>query len=440
MNILVAPSGFKESLEPHIAADCIEKGILRVVPDARVRKVPLFDGGEGFARALVTATDGEHRQRAVTGPVNSPTEAYYGFIGDERRRTAVIEIAEAAGLRLVPRDKRDPTRTTTYGVGELIAAALDQGADQILIGCGDSGTSDGGVGMCQALGIKFFDNNGCELPLASGGASLIHLAKIDLSGMHPRLHEVKIDVLCNWKNVLCGPNGVARVYGPQKGATADQVIQLATALDIYAAAVKQATGLEVATMPGGGASGGLGAGFALIGATLRPRFEAIMEYFGIEELFDGCQLVFTAEGGIDYQTPRGKIPGEVALRAKRRGIPVVAIAGTIGTGATVNYDAGIDAFTSMIQGPTSLEEAVAHAPELLSESAEAAMRMIMIGSRIGKKVDARKSPIHAKDAFKWLAQRRNSFHAQISGPFLKVLLLFTSFYLIFSRSWFATER
>lgn len=440
MNILVAPSGFKESLEPHIAADCIEEGILRVIPDAIIRKVPLFDGGEGFARALVTATGGEHRQLVVTGPVNDPIKAYYGFIGGGGQRTAVIEIAEAAGLRLVPKDKRDPTRTTSYGVGELIVSALDQRADRILIGCGDSGTSDGGVGMCQALGIRFLSKDGSKLLRASGGAALVHVSKIDLSGMHPRLREVKIDVLCNWKNILCGSNGVARVYGPQKGATADQVDQLATALDTYAAAVKQAIGLDVATMPGGGASGGLGTGFMLVGAKLRPRFEAIMEYFGIDKLFDGCQLVFTAEGGIDYQTPRGKIPGEVALRAKRRGLPVVAIAGTIGTGATVNYDAGIDAFTSMVQGPTSLEEAVAHAPKLLSESAEAAMRMIMIGRDIGAKVDAKKSRFEAKDAFRWVSRQRNGLQAQVPGPVLKLLLLFTSFYLIVSRSWFATER
>ncbi|EAS35180.1 glycerate kinase [Coccidioides immitis RS] len=437
MNILVAPSGFKESLDPHGAADCIKAGILRAVPDAKVRKVPLFDGGEGFAHALVASTGGEHKRLNVTGPVMEKVDAYYGFLGGRQPRTAVIEIAEAAGLRLVPKDRRNPANTTTYGVGELINAALNEGADRILIGCGDSGTSDGGVGMCQALGARFFDKEGYELPPATGGGALGNLARIDLSGVHPRLKQVRVDVLCNWKNVLCGPNGVARVYGPQKGATADQVDQLSLALETYAAIVKRAIGIDVGTIPGGGASGGLGAGLVLMGATLRPRFEAIIEYFGIEKLFDECDLIFTAEGGIDYQTPRGKIPGEVALRAKRRGLPVVAIAGTIGTGAAVNYDAGIDAFTSIIQGPTSLEDAVAHAPKLLSESAESAMRMVMIGHRLAKVDD---KPKGRDRALQWMSQGGDSFQLQIPGPIFKFLLIFMSFYLLFSRALFAAEH
>ncbi|EEP75723.1 conserved hypothetical protein [Uncinocarpus reesii 1704] len=435
MNILVAPSGFKESLEPHVAADCIEAGILRAAPDAKVRKVPLFDGGEGFARALVASTGGEHKELAVTGPVKHKINAFYGFLGGERQRTAVIEIAEAAGLRLVPKDQRDPTRTTTYGVGELINAALNHGADRILIGCGDSGTSDGGVGMCQALGARFLDNKECELPQAAGGGSLAKLAKVDLSGIHPRLKKVQIDVLCNWKNVLCGPNGVARVYGPQKGATAEQVDQLAAALENYAAVVKHDVGMDLAKMPGGGASGGLGAGFALIGATLRPRFEAITEYFGIEKLFDECHLIFTAEGGIDYQTPRGKIPGELAIRAKRCGLPVVAIAGTIGAGATVNYGAGIDAFTSIIQAPTSLENAVAQAPKLLIESAEAAMRMIMIGRRLV--VNEAKSRNREAGASQWISPERTSIRFQIRESIVKLLPLLVSLSIFISWPWFA---
>jgi hypothetical protein len=224
MQILVSPTGFKESLEPHVAADCIEAGILRVVPDANVRKVPLVDGGEGFARALVAAKGGECRSCSVTGPVNQPVLSHYGFLrGKSGQTTAVIEMAAVAGLRLVPKGMRDPTATTTYGVGELMVAALDEGAEHIIIGCGDSGTSDGGVGMCQALGARFLDRDGEELPLASGGRTLTDLIDIDLSHIHPRLRDVTIDALCNWKNVLCGKNGVARVYGPQKGATPEQV-------------------------------------------------------------------------------------------------------------------------------------------------------------------------------------------------------------------------
>lgn len=388
MNILVAPTGFKESLEAHVAADCIEAGILRVAPDANIRKVPLVDGGEGFARALVTAHGGEHKSLAVTGPVNRPVQAYYGFIGGkEKPKTAVIDMASAAGLRLVPKDMRDPTATTTYGVGELVVAALEQGARNIVIGCGDSGTSDGGVGMCQALGMRFLNHDGREIPLAGGGRSLTGLAAIDISNLHPRLHEANIEVLCNWKNVLCGPSGVARVYGPQKGATAEQVQVLSTALDTYAAVVKRTIGVDVSLIPGSGASGGMGTGLILIGAKLRPRFEAITEYFGIDNLFnEEGQLVFTAEGGIDYQTPLGKIPAEVATRAKKHGIPVITLAGTIGKDADVNYGIGIDAFTSIMQGPMSLENAVRDAEQLLTDSAEGAMRMVMVGKTLKRRI------------------------------------------------------
>jgi glycerate kinase len=383
MNILVSPTGFKESLEPHVAADCIEAGILRVVPDANVRKVPLVDGGEGFARALVAAKGGECRSCSVTGPVNQPVLSHYGFFrGKSGQKTAVIEMAAVAGLRLVPKGMRDPTATTTYGVGELIVAALDEGAEHIIIGCGDSGTSDGGVGMCQALGGRFLGRDGEELPIASGGRMLADLTDIDLSHLHPRLRHVAVDVLCNWKNVLCGKKGVARVYGPQKGATPEQVQLLSSAFDTYAAAVKRKIGLDVAHMPGGGASGGLGTGLLLLGARLRPRFEAVTEYFGIDNLFDDCQLVFTAEGELDYQTPQGKIPAEVATRAKRHGIPVIALAGTIGTKAHVNYAVGIDAFTSITQGPISLENAIRDAETLLTDCAERAMRMVIVGTSL----------------------------------------------------------
>lgn len=379
MRILVAPSGFKESLGPHEVAECIERGIRRVIPDAEVRRVPLADGGEGFAHALVEATKGEMHELTVTGPIGGPVSSHFGFLGDKDRRTAVVEMAAAASLALVPKGARDPTVTTTYGVGELIAAALDQGADRIVIGCGDSGTSDGGAGMLQALGARLLDERGEQLPRAAGGRSLVELAGIDLSDLHPRLKDVEIDVACNWRNVLCGPKGVARVYGPQKGATPEKVELLARALDTYAQVAKSKLGCDIAQMPGSGASGGMGAGLILLGARLRPRYEAVMEYFGIGDLFKDCQLVITAEGGIDHQTPQGKIPAEVALRAKAFGIPVIALAGTVGAGADVNYKAGIDAFTSILQAPMTLDKAIEEAEDLLTDSAESSMRMVLVG-------------------------------------------------------------
>lgn len=382
MRILVAPTGFKESLDAHVAADCIETGILRVIPDAEIQKVPLFDGGEGFAHGLVASTGGEHKELMVTGPVGNPVRASYGYLGGDGPKTAVIDMAAAAGLRLVPKGMRDPTSTTTYGVGEMVLAALNDGAKRIIVGCGDSGTSDGGMGMCQALGVKFLNNEGTELPVAAGGKALNSLSRIDASIAHSRLKEIDIDVLCNWKNVLCGPHGVARVYGPQKGADEEQVNALAEALNTYAVAVEQTTGIDVSLRPGSGASGGLGTGFILLGARLRPRFEAIMEYFGIDDMFDGCHLVFTAEGGIDNQTPRGKMPAELAMHAKARGLPVIALAGTVGTDAHVNYDFGIDVFSSIIQGPTTLEDAILHGQRLLTEAAESTMRTVVIGKSL----------------------------------------------------------
>ncbi|KAL8838701.1 MAG: hypothetical protein Q9176_004941 [Flavoplaca citrina] len=382
IKILVSPSGFKESLDPQATADHIEAGILRVVPNATIVKAPLVDGGEGFVEALTSATNGSLEKFIVMGPVGELIPSQYGFLGGDRPRTAVIEMAASAGLRLVPKDLRDPTATTTFGVGQTILAALNAGAKQILLGCGDSGTCDAGVGMAQALGARFYGADGNELPVASGGKALIDLAAIDVSGLNPLLREVPIHVACNWHNVLCGPGGVARVFGPQKGATASDVEHLALAMDKFAALCSQTVGIDVRLAPGSGASGGLGAGLMLIGAQLHPRYDIIMQFLHIDQLLDECGLVFTAEGGLDSQTPRGKIPAEVAQRAKKRGLPVVALAGTIGQDAGVNYDIGIDAFASILQRPGSLDTAIAEAATLLVESAESAMRMIMVGKSL----------------------------------------------------------
>lgn len=382
MNVLVCPSGFKGSIDPSTAADCIEVGILRALPSARIRKVPLADGGEGFASSLVTATGGQMRHVMVLGPVGSPIKSFYGILGGCGAKTAVVEIAAAAGLSLVPSSCRNPCVTTTFGVGQLIAAALEEGVQRIIVGCGDSGTSDGGAGMLQALGARLIKQDGSEIPSATGGQSLIALEKIDLSNIHPRLKEVEIEVACNWKNVLCGPNGVAHVYAPQKGASPMQTKLLATALDVYASAAETVLGYCVSDRPGSGASGGLGTGLLLLGAILRPRYEAIMEYFNLEGLFEDCDLVFTAEGGIDYQTPRGKIPAEVAVRAKKFQIPVIVLAGTIGDEAEVNYDIGINAYASILQRPSTLEEAILEAERLLTESAEGVMRMVVVGRKL----------------------------------------------------------
>lgn len=381
LRVLVAPSGFKESLGAAEVADCIASGVRRAVPDAHIRKAPLADGGEGFARALVAAAGGSLHQVTVTGPVGDPVEACFGLLEGEQEPTAVLEMAAAAGLRHVPADRRDPLATTTYGVGELISAALDAGASRVLVGCGDSGTNDGGAGMAQALGARLLDARGEQI--GYGGARLADLASIDLSSLDPRVGAATIDVACNWSNVLTGPAGVARVYGPQKGADEDTVALLEAALERFADVVERDLGRDVRTAPGSGASGGLGAGLsALLGATLHSRFDVITRYLAFDHLLADTDLVITAEGSVDRQTPRGKVPAEVARLAAACDVPVIALTGTVGEGVQAALDAGLDAFTSILTRPCTLDEALAEACELLVSSAEQTMRLLLVGRRL----------------------------------------------------------
>lgn len=388
LRVLVAPSGFKESLSADVVAESIAIGVRRAVPDALVRKAPMADGGEGFAAALALATDGELHSVTVTGPVGKPVEAVFAMLGGRDEPTAVFEMAAAAGLRLVPRAKRDPLRTTTRGVGELVLAAVEHGAKRILIGCGDSGTNDGGAGMAQALGVALLDAKGKDL--GPGGGELARLARIDVSGMDPRVAEATIEVACNWTNVLTGPEGVAQVYGPQKGASPETVAALEAALETFAAVIGTDLGIDVRTAPGTGASGGLGAGlWALAGATLRPRFEVIAEYLDLDELIGQADLVITAEGSIDRQTPRGKVPAEVARLATERDVPVIALTGTLGEGVRVALDAGLDAYASILGRPCTLEEALVDAQVNLVRTAEQTMRMLLVGRRLAWAQDVR---------------------------------------------------
>ncbi|MBS7806509.1 glycerate kinase [Variovorax sp. PCZ-1] len=381
LNILIAPSGFKESLGAPEVADHIAEGVLRAMPLAHVVRAPMVDGGEGFTEALVKVTQGTMHTCTVTGPVGQPVESFFGILGGRIQKTAVLEMAAAAGLRLVPRDQRDPTKTTSYGVGELIRAALDAGAQRILLGCGDSGINDGGAGMAQALGARLLDDNGQEV--GQGGAELTRIAKIDLSGLDKRLNKVQLDAAVNWHNVLLGERGVARVFGPQKGATPEQVEILDAALINYSRRIFEATGIDMSSAPGGGASGGLGAAFAgLLGGLLHPRYDIVMNYLELDRLIEEADLVITAEGSLDGQTPYGKIPAEVARRAKLRGLPVIALAGTIGKGVASNFEYGIDAFASILKRPCSLDEAILKAGSLLTRAADDAVRMMMVGMRL----------------------------------------------------------
>lgn len=295
-------------------------------------------------------------------------------------------MAAAAGLRLVPRAQRDPTRTTTYGVGELIRVAIEAGATKILIGCGDSGTSDGGAGMLQALGARLLDEDGNELPRASGGKALSKLATILIDEIHPALRpnnggeRVQIEAICNIENILCGDSGVARIYGPQKGATVEQVDALSYGLERWANAVSSILNEDISIMPGSGASGGLGSGLLVLGAELRSRRKAIDEIFRIGEVLDQrWDIVFTAEGGLDLQSAQGKMTVEVARRFRNRSTQVIVLAGTIGDGADALYEEGIDAFASIPKGPISLVQAIRETESLLKDAAERTMRIILTG-------------------------------------------------------------
>lgn len=383
LTVLIAPSGFKESLSAEEAADRIAEGVNDTMPGARVIKLPMADGGEGFTQALVNATGGHTCPVRVTGPVGQPVQAFFGLLGGRGPRTAVVEMAAAAGLRLVPRDQRNPMRTTSFGVGQLIRAALDAGAQRVLLGCGDSGINDGGAGMAQALGARLLDAQGREL--GAGGGELLRLHRIDLGGLDPRLARVQLDAAVNWHNVLLGPRGVARVFGPQKGATPEQVVLLEQALANWAAALQRATGQAWGTQPGSGASGGLGSGFAaLLGGRLHPRFDIVMQYLELDRLIAEADLVITAEGSLDDQTPFGKVPAEVASRAKKRGLPVIALTGTLGQGVEINLKHGIDAFASMLSRPCTLEQAIADAGRLLRCSAADMLRMVSVGMKLSR--------------------------------------------------------
>lgn len=378
MRVLIAPSGYKECLDAELVAAAIAAGVRRAHPEAAIVELPLVDGGEGTAAALARLTGGTIERHTVRGPVGDPVEAHFSQLGGDHRRVAALDLASAAGLKLVPRDRRDPTLTTSYGVGELIKAAMDAGARHILLGCGDSGVNDAGAGLVQALGARLLDEEGRDL--APGGASLRELARIDLSGLDPRVRDVRIEVACNMKNVLCGPNGVARVFGPQKGASEEDVERLSAALDRFAEVVERDLARDVRTIPGGGASGGVGAGLhAVLGAELRSRFDVLLPFFGLDDALEGADLVLTAEGGIDFKSARGKIPTEVGERASALGIPVVALAGSIGERAEIVHDHGVHAYFSTTIAPETLEEAIGHAEEELRITAENVMRTFLLG-------------------------------------------------------------
>ena len=376
MRVVVAPDSYKGSITALGVAEAIERGVRAVFPGADVSKVPIADGGEGTVDALVVATKGRIEERTVRGPLGDPVSARWGVLGDGE--TAVIEMAAASGLPLVPRERRDPRVTTTYGTGELVRAALDARLRKLVVGIGGSATNDGGAGFASALGVRFLDAAGRELP--EGGAALARLERIDLSGLDPRLAAARIVVACDVDNPLIGSRGASAVFGPQKGATPDMVRELDAALARYAEVARAATGRDVAMEPGAGAAGGLGGGLLLFTpARLRSGVSIVLETTDFDALVKGADLVITGEGRTDFQTAMGKAPVGVAAAAKRHGVPVVCLAGGLGDGAGDVLTKGIDALASTVPGPMSLEECLARGAELVEAGAARLCRMVKVG-------------------------------------------------------------
>jgi len=366
MKIVLAPDSFKESLSALQVAESIERGFKQVFPDAEYIKVPMADGGEGTTQSLVDATGGRIIKQTVTGPLGEKVEAFFGILGNET--TAIIEMAAASGLHLVPADKRNPLITTTRGTGELIAAALEHNVDHIIIGIGGSATNDGGTGVASALGVRFLDKNGQEL--VEGGGYLSSLASIDISSMDSRLAGVKIEVACDVDNPLIGPKGASAIFGPQKGATPEVVKQLDKNLEHYAALIERELGIKIATVPGAGAAGGLGGGLlAFMQADLKRGVDIVIEATHLSELVADADLVITGEGKIDSQTIFGKTPIGVAKTAKNYGIPVIAIAGNAASDSNVVYEHGIDAVFSIVPGIVTLQEAFQNAEVYVERTA-----------------------------------------------------------------------
>ena len=379
MKLVIAPDSFKESLSAEEVASAIARGWQSVYPDADIHLCPMADGGEGTVDAVLAASGGERRELTVRGPLGQPVQAHWGWLEDGQ---AVIEMAAASGLHWVEPAQRDARVTTSYGTGELILAALDAGARRIILGIGGSATNDGGAGVLQALGVRLL--NAAGEPLAAGGAALIDLQRIELDGLDPRLAGIEILVAADVDNPLCGPRGASHVFGPQKGANPAQVEQLDRALGHFADLMAATLGEDYREVPGVGAAGGLGfAARAVLGARFRPGIELVAELSGLAAAMQGADLAITGEGRLDGQSLHGKTPVGVARVAQAAGVPVVALAGSLGDGYQQVYEAGIEAAFSLAPGPVSLEQAMAEADLQLQSRAADIARLWRLAARHG---------------------------------------------------------
>ena len=383
MKFVIAPDSFKESLTALQAASEIEAGLRQIFPHADYVKVPVADGGEGTVDALIAATGGRCVRLQATGPLGTPVDAFYGLTGGDAA-SAVIEMAAASGLELVPPAQRDPLITTSRGTGELILAALEAGARHFILGVGGSATNDGGAGMLQALGVKLLDADG--MPIGPGGGALARLECIDASGIDPRIERSVFEVACDVSNPLVGLRGASHVFGPQKGATPQLVEQLDNNLRHYAAIVARDVGHDVATVPGGGAGGGIAAAMlAFLDGRLRPGSEIVADAVGLDAAVRDADVVFTGEGRIDSQSVNGKTPVGVARVAARHGKPVIAIGGCLAADAAAVHEHHIAATFSTVRKACSVAEALADAAFNLRSAARNVGAVLKLGLSLAQK-------------------------------------------------------
>ncbi|MHB8104477.1 MAG: glycerate kinase [Dehalococcoidales bacterium] len=383
MKIIIAPQSFKGSLKAHEVAEAMREGVKACDSSIETVLLPIADGGAGTVRALVKSTGGKLISTDVHGPLGDKVTAVWGILGD--KSSAVIEVAAASGLDLIPGDKLNPMSSSTYGTGELILAALESGCKKIIIGLGDSATVDGGAGIAQALGIKLLDVN--NQPIPPGGVGLSRLKHIDITGRHPLVNECQILCACDVTNPLYGPDGAAFIYGPQKGATPDMVKQLDAALRNFSNTITQDLGLDIANLPSAGAAGGLGAGLvAFLGATLQRGVDLICDSIGFDKYLAGSNLVITGEGRIDYQTTFGKTAVGIARRARAAGKPVIAICGELGQEYQEVYKYGIDTVMSILPRCMNRAEAMQEAGKLVQDTTERVIRLFCISPSQSKDI------------------------------------------------------
>lgn len=373
---VLAPDSFKESMGAKRACEAMERGIRKVLPDAKVVQVPMADGGEGTVDALVDGSGGTSVEVTVSGPIPAEkVRTYFGLSAD--KQTAVIEMAKANGIELLAEGKRNPLITSTYGTGQMIKAALDQGVKKIIIGIGGSVTNDGGAGMAQALGVRLLDKESNEL--AAGGGALSRLAKIDMTTIDARLADTEVVIASDVTNPLTGPNGASVIFGPQKGATPEMVEELDKNLAHYAEIIKKDLAIDIAKQAGAGAAGGLGAGLLVFaGASMHSGVDLVIELTHLEEEIAHADYVFTGEGGMDFQTKFGKTPYGVAKLAKKYNKPVFACAGYIGEQVEVLYDEGMAAIFGILDKAGSLDTALKSGERNLERTVENIVRVLCI--------------------------------------------------------------